>query len=100
MRYTMRSRERADPSETPRERLLEGAVAYVAEHGIGDLSLRSLAAALGTSHRMLIHHFGSKEGLWIEIVRAVEERERGRLEQLLPEPGSDPIEAAREWWKH
>ena len=39
------------------------------ERGISDLSLRELAAAIGTSHRMLIHHFGSKEGLWVEVMR-------------------------------
>ena len=33
---------------------------------MGDISLRELAAALGTSHRMLIYHFGSKEGLFVE----------------------------------
>ena len=37
-----------------RERLLAAALEHVAEHGVGDLSLRGLAAALGTSHRMLI----------------------------------------------
>ena len=36
------------------------------------MSLRELAAAIGTSHRMLIYHFGSREGLLVEVVRAVE----------------------------
>ena len=45
------------------------AMEYVAEHGVGDLSLRGLAAALGTSHRMLSYHFGSREGLLIEVIR-------------------------------
>lgn len=49
---------------TARQRLLDAAIEYTAEHGISDLSLRSLAAAPGTSHRMLIFHFGSREGLW------------------------------------
>src|SRR5437588_11165036 len=53
----------------PRDRLLDAAIDHVAQNGLGDLSLRGLAAALGTSHRMLIHHFGSKERLWVEIVR-------------------------------
>ena len=44
----------------PRRRLLERAIDHVAAHGIADLSLRRLAEALGTSHRMLIHHFGSR----------------------------------------
>lgn len=60
----------------PRERLLAAAVDYAASHGISDLSLRALAAGLGTSHRMLIHHFGSKEGLLAAVVGEVERRQR------------------------
>src|SRR3954447_20556438 len=47
------------PSRRARERLLAGTM----ERGVGNLSLRGLAAPLGTSHRMLIYHFGSCEGL-------------------------------------
>jgi AcrR family transcriptional regulator len=84
----------------PRDRLLDAAIEYVAQHGIGDLSLRGLAAALGTSHRMLIHHFGSKERLWVEVVRAVEQRQRDVLGDLLPDPGADLRSSMRVWWKH
>jgi AcrR family transcriptional regulator len=59
-----------------KDRLLAGAIDYVAEHGLGELSLRQLATALGTSHRMLIYHFGSKEGLLVAVVREVERRQR------------------------
>ena len=84
----------------PRDRLLEGAMEYVAQNGITDLSLRQLAAALGTSHRMLIHHFGSKEGLWVAIVREVERRQRELLAQIVPD-SSQPVEdAMRAWWRH
>ena len=62
--------------KNPRQQLLDAAIDYVAAHGIGDLSLRTLASALATSHRMLIFHFGSKDQLWIEIVRTTEERQR------------------------
>ena len=55
----------------PKARLLAAAMEYVAEHGVGDLSLRAIAAAIGTSHRMLIYHFGSKEGLLIAVIHAV-----------------------------
>jgi AcrR family transcriptional regulator len=84
----------------PRDRLLDAAIDYVAEHGIGDVSLRSLATALGTSHRMLIHYFGSKEGLWIEIVHTVEARQREMLGELLPDPDQPIREAMWTWWKH
>jgi AcrR family transcriptional regulator len=44
--------------------------------GIGDISLRELASAIGTSHRMLIYHFGSREGLLVAVTQAVEETQR------------------------
>jgi AcrR family transcriptional regulator len=86
--------------KSPRETLLEGAIDYVAHNGITDLSLRRLAAALGTSHRMLIHHFGSKEGLWVAIVHEVERRQRAVLAELVPSAGVPVAEAMRAWWRH
>src|SRR5271157_4045769 len=83
-----------------RQQLLDRAIEYVADNGLSDLSLRSLAAALGTSHRMLIHHFGSKEGLWVEIVRTVEQRQRDLLTGMLPDVDRPAGEAMRAWWQH
>jgi AcrR family transcriptional regulator len=85
---------------TPKQRLLDAAIDYVAANGLSDVSLRTLAAALGTSHRMLIFHFGSKEGMWVEIIRAVEERQRELLGEILPDPDQPVREAMRAWWKH
>ena len=65
-----------------RDALLDAAVTHAAHHGVSDLSLRQLAVALGTSHRMLIYHFGSKEGLLTEIVRRVEARQREQVSAL------------------
>lgn len=45
-----------------RDALLPALAEAVMEHGL-DLPLRPLAAAAGTSDRMLIYHFGSREGL-------------------------------------
>jgi AcrR family transcriptional regulator len=87
-------------ASSPKQRLLDAAIEYVFDNGISDVSLRTLAASLGTSHRMLIFHFGSKEGLWIEIVRAVEERQREVLREILPDPSRPVGEAMRAWWKH
>ena len=85
---------------TARERLLEGAMEHVAQNGVGDLSLRALAAALGTSHRMLIYHFGSREGLLIEVIRTVEQQQRDALAQMLADPDAgSPEETMRRMWK-
>lgn len=50
-------------ASTRREELLELAYAYALEHGLTDLSLRPLAAAIGSSPRVLLFLFGSKDGL-------------------------------------
>jgi AcrR family transcriptional regulator len=83
----------------PKRQLLAGAVEYLATHGIGDISLRKLATALGTSHRMLIYHFGSKEGLLIEVVRAVEQRQRKVFSELQLDPHTSPEEIAWNFWQ-
>jgi AcrR family transcriptional regulator len=88
------------PRSNPRAQLLENAIAYISERGISDLSLRELATAIGTSHRMLIHHFGSKERLWVEVVRAVEQQQRDALPDLVPDPNEDLAAAMRAWWQH
>jgi AcrR family transcriptional regulator len=87
-----------EPAPDARQRLLAATIAYVAEHGAGDLSLRGLAAAIGTSHRMLIYHFGAKEGLLVAVVREMEERQRAALADLDLTAGT-PAELARQMWK-
>ncbi|NMI54713.1 TetR/AcrR family transcriptional regulator [Streptomyces sp. RLA2-12] len=82
-----------------RAQLVNAAVDYVAAHGITDLSLRGLGAAIGVSHRMLIHYFGSKEHLLVEIVLTSEQRQRDLLSRLRLEPGLSPAEAARLLWQ-
>jgi AcrR family transcriptional regulator len=88
------------PRSNPRAELLQRAIGHISERGISDLSLRELATAIGTSHRMLIHHFGSKQGLWVEVIRAVEQQQRDALPDLLPDPSADLATAMRAWWKH
>jgi AcrR family transcriptional regulator len=83
-----------------RRKLLDAAIEHIAANGISDLSLRELAAAIGTSHRMLIHHFGSKERLWVEVIRAVEDRQREVLAEIVPDPAQPPADALRAWWRH
>ena len=55
-----------------RDELLERAYAYALEHGLVGMSLRPLAAAVGSSPRVLLFLFGSKDGL----VRALLARAR------------------------
>jgi AcrR family transcriptional regulator len=81
-----------------REELLERAYGYVLEHGIGELSLRPLATAIGSSPRVLLFLFGSKDGL----VRALLERARAAelefLEAARP-TGGDLTTLVRTTWE-
>jgi AcrR family transcriptional regulator len=77
-----------------RATLLDAVVEAVAAGGIGDRSLRDLAAAVGTSHRMLLHHFGSRDELMLALVDEVERRQLAVLEQL----SDDPAEGFATMW--
>lgn len=72
----------ARPRTDAREQLLARVVEHLADHGVAGLSLRELAGELGTSHRMLVYHFGSKAGLLAEVVRHVEAAQRAPFEAL------------------
>ncbi|OCB37888.1 TetR family transcriptional regulator [Mycobacterium malmoense] len=80
-------------SERRRE-LLHALFDEFAANGIGNRSLRDVAAAVGTSHRMLLHHFGSREDLLIAIVEEAERRQMA----LVPGLPEDPAEGFAAMW--
>ncbi|WP_181275002.1 TetR/AcrR family transcriptional regulator [Brevibacterium oceani] len=62
---TSDSTSRRSPNSSPEtaERILSAAVAEFAEHGFSKTTIRGIAAAAEVSPGLVIHHFGSKEGL-------------------------------------
>ncbi|MFO0591566.1 MAG: TetR/AcrR family transcriptional regulator [Polyangiaceae bacterium] len=81
-----------------RENLLRSILAELDLRGLGDRSLRDLAAAAGTSHRMLIHHFGSREGMLVAVVEHIESEERAATEGRYAPVDIDPAEELRVTW--
>src|SRR5580692_779110 len=63
--------------------LLESLIAYLVRRGVADLSLRPMAAAVGTSARLLIFHFGSKEQLLTEVLESMQDGLQLSLGELL-----------------
>lgn len=60
---------------TERRKQLRGAaLEYLVEHGVAKFSLRPLAAKLGTSPRILMFHFRSKEGLLLDVLEELNAR--------------------------
>jgi AcrR family transcriptional regulator len=85
---------------SPRDRLLAAVIHHIQSHGLAEFHLRDIAAALGTSHRMLIYHFGSREGLLVAVVQAVEAAQRAFLADLLAaDPGLSRADAMRTMWR-
>jgi AcrR family transcriptional regulator len=80
-----------------RTQLLDRVIAHVAHTGLADQSLRELAAGAGTSHRMLIYHFGSRSGLVAAIAHRIETQQRESLAQLAGE-ARDPDDLQRRLW--
>ena len=86
--------------DSPKDTLLRAAVGSVVRHGLADLSLRTLAEEIGTSHRMLIYHFGSKEELVAEVVRAIDAEWFATAWPEAQARADDPAEASRAVWRH
>ena len=76
------------PDAGRRDELLDALIDAFAEGGIGGRSLRDVADAVGTSHRMLLHHFGSREELLMAVVEEVERRQVSALAELPDDPAA------------
>jgi AcrR family transcriptional regulator len=82
------------PDDRRRKELLDALIDAFARGGIGGRSLREVAGAVGTSHRMLLHHFGSRDELLLAIVEEVERRQAAMLAEL----PDDPADALAAMW--
>lgn len=74
-------------SDSQRQRWTAAATDYVLERGLIGLSLRPLAAELGTSDRMLIYHFGSKDTLVAAVLEESNARSTARVDELSASAG-------------
>ena len=81
-----------------RERILDACTDHALAHGLPD-RLAPLAAAAGTSTRMLIYHFETRDGLLREILREARRRQVTAFTDLIrPRPGEPyPTTLARAW---
>jgi AcrR family transcriptional regulator len=84
------------PNVTRRAEWTEAATDYVLEHGLIGLSLRPLAADLGTSDRMLLYHFGSKDELVVAVLRTSNARSTEYVRNL--PPSKDLRAAVHDLW--
>lgn len=78
------------------EELRGAIVQYLIEHGLAELSLRPLAKAIGSSPRVLLYYFGSKEKMVGEILAEIRQRQRASYDQASADTFA---EACRNIWE-
>lgn len=78
-----------------RAELLERAYQQVLTHGLADMSLRPLATAIGSSPRVLLLLFGSKDGLVRALLGRAREDELAMLASI--QGDEDPAAAIWRW---
>ena len=81
-----------------KDQLLERVMAFAAAEGIAGRSLRDIAAGVGTSHRMLLYHFGSRDGVLAAIVATIEAQQREVMTALTEQAGT-PREVMLGLWE-
>lgn len=80
-------RRRRTP-EQARAEILAAATELIARRGPDGASLRQVAEAAGVTHGLVVHYFGSYQGLVGEVLRQASERQRARIrEGMLAEGG-------------
>ncbi len=69
------------PTRATRDRLLDAAVDLFARHGFHGTSIRDIAEGAGANVAAGHYHYGSKEGLYLEVLRAQFAQVRAELER-------------------
>ncbi|MGJ5893104.1 TetR/AcrR family transcriptional regulator [Streptomyces sp. V2] len=91
------------PQETPtpsarQTELLEAAYRYALAHGLTDLSLRPLAEAIGSSPRVLLFLFGSKDGLVRALLARARTDELALLDRIRRPSPAGLVPAVEQVW--
>jgi AcrR family transcriptional regulator len=82
-----------------RDRILDACVDHALVHGLPD-RLEPFAAASGTSSRMLIYHFGTRDKLLRETLGRARQRQRDIFGELLsPRLGEPYLSTLRRAWQ-
>jgi TetR/AcrR family transcriptional regulator, mexJK operon transcriptional repressor len=73
--------------EKRRGEIVEVAARVFLAHGFADTTMQAIAAEAGASKETLYRHFGSKEGLFAEVIEIRSEHFIERLDENLQRPG-------------
>jgi|SRR5262245_28728739 len=89
-----RSADRTRPGE-----LLDAIADHLMAKGVSEVSLRPLARAVGSSPRVLLYYFGSKEKLVVKALGRLRARQREAWTKLKNTNFDKPSDACRAIWR-
>ena len=87
--------ETTNTAQTTRDRLLEEALRLFAERGYWGVSIAQIGASCGITKQSLLHHFGSKEKLYREVLETI----AAELQELVGRARADHAKPADQMWK-
>ncbi|HEV2114109.1 MAG TPA: TetR/AcrR family transcriptional regulator [Terriglobales bacterium] len=88
----------ADPARPAA--LLDRIADRVVAGGLAGMSLRPLARAVGSSPRVLLYYFGSKEAMLLKVLARIRERQRATYAKMKSANFATPADACRAIWRH
>jgi AcrR family transcriptional regulator len=91
--------ETAPVSSARRDELLDRAYRYVTEHGLAAMSLRPLATEIGSSPRVLLFLFGSKDGLVRALLARARAEEMAYVQRVRLTDGVDLARIGLQTWR-
>lgn len=92
----MRSISSEERDLTAKARIRDAAIARFAEDGVEQTTVRAIASEAGVSAGLVIHHFGSKDGLRVECDRYIAAYlAEQKTDAMQSGPGLDPLGALR-----
>ena len=89
---------RTASAKRPNE-LLDAVADYLGKHGAAGLSLRPLARAVGSSPRVLLYYFGSKEEMLSKALARAREKQRDTFTGILGRRFETQSDACRAIWQ-
>lgn len=82
-------------SDDPRRKYIDAALPLFAARGVHGTSISQVAAALGLSKQAMLHHFGSKDSLYLAVLETVLNRYESlaRSDDIQSRPEGEQLEA-------
>jgi AcrR family transcriptional regulator len=85
---------REQAAQTTRDNILKAAIKVFARYGYDGGSVEKISKAAKSFDRMIYYYFGSKEGLYIEVIEEIYRR-MNEAEQQLDLRAEQPLETLR-----